>query len=523
MKFLPIALAALVGFTDAKKAISGKELKTRMKKGQFNKRSLMRGAKPYGDTARKLEEQEWEINGEYSIQFNSCLSLTIADEDLLDEGIIYYAAQGQVVAQKSYILFDVCYSEDCYYQADDSKMTFVTDIGTFFEAFADFLPNQVEQYCEGCQENEGYCDGSLEAEMAEQEAEEEAADEEEEEAEEGSEEDGEEGEEDGEDGEGEDEGDRKLSKIVSKKNSRRKLKNNEVVEQINCNTCELYECFDAEEEDNNERRVEEVEYEFEDALEWLNGLSECQQVEDYQWNDIDLYAGLICNAEGTGVEIGVFLDEDCSMYTNQKSFSSVMSYADKEYFQMSSEVVEYMFTSDFSCYQPEVTYINPYTEQEEEEEQDENEEYEAPEAAEWCQDLFGGDFDATNLYDCGAEENEDEEEQEEAEEDENLSYYDWYSYQLDADDAEDAQATCEVIKALEGEYTTVYDKENSGVLYDYSARSSSSKDGVGGMSGGAIAFILLVVVGAAAGAAYVFKGKSANDKKTPLINNGSMA
>jgi len=508
MKFLPVALAALVGFADAKKAISGKDLKARMKKGQFNKNSLMRGAKPYNaNTARKLEEQEWEINGEYSIQFNSCLSLTIADEDLFDENYIGLAKEGLITAQKSYILFDVCYTQDCYYQEDNAKMTFITDVGTFFQSFADFLPNQVQNYCEGCQQNEDYCFGNIQ-----QEEEEEEEQQEEESGEESEEEDNE------EEGE-ENEGGRKLSKIA-KKNKSRKLANNKVVEYIDCNVCFEYECYDDENE--NENNGDDEVYEFEDAIEWVNGLAECQEVEDAQWNGLELYAGLICNAEGTGVEIGVFLDNDCAMYTNQKSYSNIMSYADKEYYSMSQEVVEYMFTNDFSCYQPEIEYTNPYEEQEEEEEQDENEEYEAPEAAEWCQNLFDGDFEATSLYDCGVDANEEQEEQEEEEYDENMGYYDWYSYQLSQDAVDDEQATCEVIQSLEGEYNTVYDKEGSGMMYDYTRNSKSSKN-ISGGKGGIIALVVILLIGAAAGAAYFMQGKSSSDKKAPLINNGSMA
>jgi hypothetical protein len=502
MKFLSVALAALVGFSEAKKtSISGKDLKNRMKKGQFNKQSLMRGAKPHGNTARKLDEEEWEINGLYSVQFNSCLSLTVQDEDLIDEDYITMASAGQIVAEKSYILFDVCLTDsDCYYQADDSKLTFITDIASFFSAFYNFLPNQVEQYCEGCEENEDYCYGNIE----EEEAEEEEAEEEEEE----SEEDGEDEEDDGED--------RKLSQVVKK---RRKLNNdNAVTEYIDCQKCFNLECYAEENENDGDQET----YEFEDALAGLEDLSGCSEIEDAGY-----YAGLICNAEGTGVEVGVFVDDECMLYYNQKSFASIMTYADQQYYSMSQEVVQYMFTNDFSCYQPEVTYTNPYqeeAEEEDEEDNDEEEEYEAPEAAEWCQDLFDGDFEATNMYDCAADADEDQNDDAEDEYDENLdTYSSWYSYQLSEEAMDDEAATCEIIKALEtGETYTVYDKENSGVLYNYKQNNNLNQSG--GMSGGAVAgVVILVIVAAAAGAALMSKGKSSSDKKAPLINNGSMA
>ena len=168
MKFLAVALAALTGLTDARDVASAqRKLADRMKKGQFNKHTLMRGAKPYSSGAKRMLDQQqqgnyFQITGDYSVGFDSCFSLTVEDEDLFNDDMLYYAKEGQVIAQKSYVLFNVCYTEDCYYEEDDSKMTFITDIGTFFQAFADYLPNQVESYCEGCQQNMEYCTGEAE-------------------------------------------------------------------------------------------------------------------------------------------------------------------------------------------------------------------------------------------------------------------------------------------------------------------------------------------------------------------------
>lgn len=522
MKFLSVALAALLGMAEGKRSITAKQLKTRMEKGQLNKSTLMAGAKPYSDAARKLEdeEQEWEINGLYSIQFNSCLSMTVQDDDLFDEAFINYAQDGQIIAEKSYILFSVCYSSDCYYQAENEKMTFITDIATYFQAFADFLPNQVEQYCEGCQENYDYCSGALYEEMQEQ-AQEEA--EQEEEAEEEGEEEGEEGEEgEGEEGEGEEGGERKLAQLPF-----RRLANNRVVQMIDCDMCDAYECFDEEEEEQQQGDDAQEVYEFEQALEWLDDMSQCAEIENaYDAYGNGLFAGLICNAEGNGVEIGVFYDEECSMYTPSLSYANYMSYADSQYFSMSEEVVEYMFMNDFSCYQPEVQYTNPYQYEEEEEEQNDDEEYQAPEAAEWCGNLFNGNMEAVNMYDCGADQEEgDDNAQEEEEYDENLYYYEWYSYQLTEEQANEPAEVCEAIKGLNGEYSTVYDKKNGGTLYNYKKSWGSNKDGSGMGAGGVVAIIVILLVVAGAAAAMVFKGDKSSDKKAPLINNadGTMA
>ena len=182
MKIAALALAALASMAEGKKTISGKQLQSRIRNGQFNKQTLMRNAKPYGDTKRKLEQQQdaaeeqWQINGLYSVQFSSCLSMTVQDEDMFGENYINLVQDGDLVAEKSYILFTACETESCYYQADDAKMTFITDIASFFQAFADFLPSQVESYCEGCNQNYDYCMGNLEAQQDDYVADDQAAD-----------------------------------------------------------------------------------------------------------------------------------------------------------------------------------------------------------------------------------------------------------------------------------------------------------------------------------------------------------
>jgi hypothetical protein len=496
MKFLPVALSALVGVASAKKSFSGAKLRERMNKGKFDKKALLKNAKPYDrKTKRKLDEEEaWEINGYYSIQYDTCLNLKVESEDLIDEDYINYAANGQLVATKSYILFDVCATMNCYYDGDDSKMSFIVDIPSFFEAFVEYLPNQVEEYCKGCEENEDYCLGNLDAQ---QDGDGDGAEQEEAE---------------------EDNGERKL-----KKTGRRKLENGAVVEYINCDQCEAYECFEAEDEDGQEEEDDGEQYDFEDAIEWLYGLSECSEMEDAAWNNLALSAGLICNDDGSGIEVGVFADEDCTIFAPGLSYANYMAYDAQTYYGMSAEVVEYMFTNDFSCYYQEVEYINPYTEMDDEEENQEEDNGEAPEAAEWCQQLFNGDFAATNTADCGADGDEEQEEQEEQEEDENAVNYDWYTYDLTEDQMEDTYEVCQVINAIEGDYQHVYDSKSSGRLYNYKRNKNQSNSG--GLGAGAIVFILLATIGVAAAGVvlYTKSKKGEGDKKAPLINDGTMA
>ena len=203
---------------------------------------------------------------------------------------------------------------------------FVTDVATYVQAFQDFLPNKIDNYCNGCQQNYDYCAGNLDAQ---QEGGDDQA------AEEGDGNGGEEGggdqnngeqegdeEGDGEEnGEGEDgDGERRLSK-------RRKLANNRVYEQIDCDQCEAYGCWDDDQGDDG--------YTVEDALEWLEGLSQCQQSRLSMGNFM-LYEGLMCNSNADGVEIGMFLDEECTLYSTNVPFQSLEDYRDDyQYAQLS--------------------------------------------------------------------------------------------------------------------------------------------------------------------------------------------
>lgn len=513
MKFVALAMAALLGVADAKKTITNKDLKvleSRAKEGKINKQTLMRGATPYSPAAKRmLEENQWEINGYYSIEFDACISLITGNEDLFDEDLVAYAANGLVKSERSYITFTVCESYYCSNQSDDEKMTFITDVGTYFTALAEYLPNQVRDYCEGCEENYDYCSGNLQAYQNDD-----AGDEQEDDGEESGDESG-----DGEDGEG----DRKLAR-----RQRRKLANNRVVETIDCNKCDAYECF-ANMDGDGERKLdqEQEEYDIDGAIEWLNGLAECSALEAYYENTA-LYAGLICNEKGDGVEIGVFMNEECSLYTTLKSFSDVMSYSDQTYYSMSQEIVEYTFTNEFDCQDIEIEYTNPYAEQQDEDDEDEDN-GEAPEAAEYCADLFDN---TVNMYDCDVDQNGDEDDEDQQDEDEYLSNYEWYSYEISDEDAEDAQAVCKILNGIDADSgksksyqgKTVYDSSSSGSLYTYQKGRRSAN---GNMSGGSVFAIVLLGLLIVGGVAFFVMGKKKSDsKRAPLINtnnNGQMA
>lgn len=535
MKFLALALTAAVGITEGKK-IGSAELNRRLREGLVNKSVLMRGAKPYNSAAkRKVEEDEFELTGKYSVRFQTCTSMTVENDEILeDANLAQMAANGDLVSDKDFILFNVCETEYCDYYEDSDMMTFITEVGTYFAAISQYLPTKVEQYCEACEESYDYCyamstGATYYPEGYEPEEEEEEAEEDEEEDDEG-------------DDEGDEEGDRKRKLKKS-----RKLAQQEVVKFIDCQMCADYECLDFHTSSNGGYYDEDGEYvyaELDDAMEWLNGFSECAETSAYM-DDYQIYSGLMCNSAGTGVEIGLFMDEDCTLYTPKLAFKDIMQTSDQIYYSMISDVVEFTFTNKgIECYNPEVTWYNEvdyYYEQmekaqngEDEEEEDEEEDEEEPEAAEWCADLVGDDA-GVNLYDCGidADEEQDEDDEEE-EQDENAVYYDWYTYELSDEQMDEISSVCAVYTGMTaaanaevdsntGSYSTykphtTFNPDHE-TLFDYSKGSSKA-------SGGKIfGWILLVAVVGGGAAAFFMQKTAAGDKKKPLIseNEGTMA
>jgi hypothetical protein len=133
-------------------------------------------------------------------------------------------------------------------------------------------------------------------------------------------------------------------------------------------------------------------------------------------------------------------------------------------------------------------------------------------------------MEAISLDDCGVD--QDAEGDDAAGDDgydENLATYSWYGYQLSQEQAEDGSLVCQVVQGFNGQKTTVYDKTNSGTMYNYKKNWSNSKNG---MSPGGVATLVIFIIAAAAGAAFFFaKGKNDSGKKTPLLNTaeGTMA
>mmetsp|Transcript_24602 Transcript_24602/g.34351 ORF Transcript_24602/g.34351 Transcript_24602/m.34351 type:complete len:740 (-) Transcript_24602:1345-3564(-) len=346
-KFTGLALAGLLAQAAASKPA-------------FAQRKV--SAKSLRKVQRKLDEDE-EISSDYSVSFNTCLHIKVNDENLYDDDFVDYVKAGKVEAVKSMVIFDVCKTDYCEYESDSNLHS--VDLATWVGSLVEAPVNKKENYCEACRDSDEYCNPEEEEDEEQDEDEEdneedEGEDEEndEENDEEDDEEDDKDEDEDDEDDNDEEDEDRKRKLAVAKRHLEGSY--------VDCNTCAAQGCFDEDEEnDGDDAAIQD-----EDVVEWIQELAECVELENDNDDDgIALYAGLTCNGDGTGVTIGVFLDEDCTLLTSVSNFRNVLSNdADiSALYQESGDLMTYSFLNDVSCAEAQYKALNNDDEEEEEE------------------------------------------------------------------------------------------------------------------------------------------------------------
>lgn len=369
MKFSSVALLSAVFMTTAADARRLNTQKIQSHLAKVSPQQLLQHARQL-DQQQQQEEEEFEITGDYSVKFNECLTLNVLNEDAQqgeqqedenqDENEVY-----SPTTIKDYVIVDVISSYD------GSVKQFAVDLVTFVTTLANYIPEQMNEYCEACDydycyNNNGQGDDNNNNANEEDQQDENKDNEEEEDKENENEEDG---------------------------GARRVLKqNNGKVVYTSCETCSTMNCF--QDEENNNQDGENV-YSNENALEWLLDVGECQEINEdyYNYNNADgyqLYVGYTCNSDGTGMEIGVFADEECSILTTT-TFAEVVENGGygSSYQSMSSGLVHRVFQQYFDCMNTE--YINPGEDQQEEDEEENEDEDAQFEANEFCQQLVQDD------------------------------------------------------------------------------------------------------------------------------------
>ena len=156
-----LALAALVAVVNARTIASETVTGRTIRADSSASRQIMEHAvRVNRQGERILQENKFELTAMYSFNFDKCVSVRTepsdAGEIIFDANLEQYASKGEIVPQKSYILFNVCKTKYCdYYKSDDNL--FMIDIGTYMAAIADYYVSRHEAYCDACVDSTTYC------------------------------------------------------------------------------------------------------------------------------------------------------------------------------------------------------------------------------------------------------------------------------------------------------------------------------------------------------------------------------
>ena len=398
--------------------VQGHSFRKNVDASNIDKSALMANAKLSTKTNRDLAEVD--LSGYDSIIFKSCQTLSVETDsdsqtvkDLVDSGV----ARGV----QSYVEFDVCESPYCY--TEGSRTSYVVPLADYMKAFSGFLPAKQQEYCEGCVNNNDYCKiqyyPNTNIEMPKEYY---------------------------------------YDQSYQQQNNggRRLAQNGIFYEAINCDLCSAYNCLYTDNEEYNNR----VAWTQENSMTWIQSMASCYQNPNRPViinQDTEAAFAFICNAEGNGVEIGVFLDSDCTIYDSDVHFGSVMGQSDYYFFTQSKANVQYIFDNSFSCYDPEVTYVSPDQYEALAAEQANQASDEVPEAGEWCTSVFSGDTAPMEFTSCNVTTADDW-----AEVDSSSS-----SSALSQNDLKDMKAACSYLVAHNGAGQHVYNKQTSGSMYTF--------------------------------------------------------
>jgi hypothetical protein len=252
-------------------------------------------------------------------------------------------------------------------------------------------------------------------------------------------------------------------------------------EVIDCTVCTKMNCFtekyssyqNANNGQNNDESYLST------VASWMDEMTQCKDTGVTFLENYQVYAGFMCNEDGSGVDIATFLDEDCMIYNSHTAFTTVATDDDKTMMYAASEMITYPFLHQINC-NADYAYLSmdEYRQQAQNYHSYNNGNNNA-DPSDYCKTLFeGGEYGkAVSLRDCnqdGAEDEQPEEEKDGVEVDEYVDEdYSWFTYVLSQEDSQDTEATCNVIRKMQGEYETVYRWSGSGQIYNYGTGPTS--------------------------------------------------
>jgi hypothetical protein len=456
MKFVKQAIAAFLVYSSLveAKTFTRKDFDARVKAGKVDKRKLIRNAIPYKTALRRMEDTQYtegeeytnyydqensdyaeeiygdnqmedyeyaplNVTADFKLQFNSCLSLESENYNLLLDNLVNYAQSGALKSIRNYVLFDVCQDGDCSTQNSNKDNVYMVDLLTFIEAVIEYGPTNHELVCDACQTyGEDVC--GVEENTNDQ------------------------------------------------NRNRRKLQDipgYAVFDEDMCDKCEALNCWYDADGDQEE--------DFESIEAWITEIAECKETGS-QWQNLDLFAGWMCNSDGSGIEVGVFIDQYCRMYHGGLAFSSLMQDEDYQYFFQSQDIIPYMFTDAIECKDnSELQYVDYDTYEQLVNNNDQDYDGDDQEASvnEACTALFEGDFVPRSLGNCGQPQNLTQQEMYQQAAEYNGGEYQYSDGDEDGNEDNQGQNMYQYVQAQQMLYNS-YGQDVSWYTFDLSAQAA---------------------------------------------------
>ena len=286
---------------------------------------LRSNARPttHNGVARRLDDQEIDITS-YSIKFEKCQYIKqykYNDENQNDDEI------DTVLEMKHFVIFKLCPNNNCGYDScsNSNYGEYMIDMDTYLEATLKHMEEEQEMYCQACEECGMYDDdGDDDAAAANNVADDAAAN------------------------------------NYDDANGRR---TRNLGYKPDCSTC-YTECQNIENMEENG---------YVDAAEYLN----CEKVYENENKGLVYYAGPICSNNGERIKVGLFIDEECTLYDANASPDQYLKNENGYNIKLSYHILKRTFMADgciASC-----TKVN---------ENDDDDDGGDIELAEICEDLY---------------------------------------------------------------------------------------------------------------------------------------
>jgi hypothetical protein len=400
-----------------------------VQRGEPGAEALIQKARRYVKNGSSHHSRRLEFDGSYNLQFSQCVDIKLLDDDLFGDDVIDYTKAGEIISTKSYVLFHVCQDDDCGSGSEDDL--YLLDLSTYVKNMASYHASTKGAYCDAC--DTYYYDFCVSQAAANDDAIAAAAN---------------------DDAAAYYDGDDAARKLVMQKEQRSRR----LMSYITCDQCE-YGC-----KGDNDDAADDTD---EAVVDIINEISACLNT-GVNWNGYNMYVGFMCSPYGDGVELAIFIDDQCTAYINQKSFADIPSYYiynSEDAFAMVEAHIKSAFTETTSCANDE--FGDPANQI------SESDDAVGQEVNGYCASIFQSELIAFNS--CAQDDDQSNYNQNSNQNVDDI--FAFYEYDMKYEELGEIDDVCTVLQLKGGEYTYNYDIEKSGTWNNHASGTRSSNSG----------------------------------------------